>query len=261
MKRLLLIPVALLGLFLVGRLALPHAWIHLFFRVDIMLLAGLAAAASVAAGLGFDRGDHLRTAWLLNAWSYCFVFLGATVRIFPNSRAVLFTRIALAVFGNTFGIASVWLFARTYRVAGLELPGSTLRKGLFVAGAVVLATLAAGHSLYLGVVQGMAGDLEQWVGAVSSAGDIATFVLVAPVLLTALALRGGLLVWPWGLYVASNVAWLLFDAQDTLSSLVHEAAGQVLEDYGETWRTLGCAVMVCAALAQRRLNKGDDDTA
>ncbi len=258
MKRLLLIPAVLLLLFLAGRLLLPAGALRLFYRLDVFLVASLAAAACIAVARSFERGDHLRAAWALNGASYGFVLLGALVRIPEQTQAILIARGVLVIGANLLAIAAMSLFAKTYRVAGLELPGSPARKGLIVAGAVVLALLAAGHAVYLGVKGGLAGDVESWVGALSSAGDIVTFVLIAPVFMTALALRGGLLGWPWGYLVAANVAWLLFDAQDTLSHVVPEATGQLLEDYSESWRTLACALTVCAALAQRRLARGDE---
>jgi hypothetical protein len=257
MKRLVLIPVAVLAVFLAGRLLLPAGMLRLAYRLDVIVVALLAAGASFMAARGFSRGDHLRVAWYLNAASYAFVMLGATVRIPVQTRELILGRGLLALAANVLAIASMWLFARTLRVAGLEFPGTRTQKGLIVAGAVVLAVLAAGHALLLGVRGTISGDMEGLVGAFSSFGDIVTFVLIAPVLMTAMALRGGLLSWPWGFLVAANLCWLLFDFQDTLATLVPGAVGQAFEDYTETWRVLACALTICAALAQRRLSAGE----
>jgi hypothetical protein len=258
MKRLFLVPVAALALFFAGRFFLPPSALRLFYRIDVIAVALLAVAGCVAAARVFERGDHLRVAWYLNGASYLFVMLGAVVRIPMPTREILVVRSVLVLGANVLAIASMWLFARTYRVAGLELPGSRARKGLIVTTAVVLAVLAAGHSVYLGIRNVAGGDLEGLMRVLSGTGDIITFILIAPILMTALALRGGLLVWPWSFLVAANVCWLLFDAQDTLTFYVPLIVGQVLEDYSETWRTLACALTFCAALAQRRLSTGEE---
>jgi hypothetical protein len=258
MRRLLLVPAAALAVFLAGRLLLPASALRLFYRIDVIVVAALAVAGCVGAARAFDRGDHLRLAWYLNGASYLFVLLGASIRIPLPTREILVVRSGLALAANGLAIASMWLFARTYRVAGLELPGSPVRKGLIVTSAGLLAILAAGHSVYLSVRHAAAGDLESLMGAVSGVGDIVTFTLIAPVFMTALALRGGLLVWPWSLLVAANACWLLFDAQDTLTYFVPTVVGQVLEDYTETWRILACALTFCAGLAQRRLSSGEE---
>jgi len=39
---------------------------------------------------------------------------------------------------------------------------------------------------------------------------------MGPVLVTAIAMRGGLLVWPWTLLTVSSIAWLFFDAVQLL---------------------------------------------
>ena len=47
---------------------------------------------------------------------------------------------------------------------------------------------------------------------VSALVDIVSLCLITPLLLTAVALRGGLFFWPWALITASRLAGVLYDA-------------------------------------------------
>jgi hypothetical protein len=74
--------------------------------------------------------------------------------------------------------------------------------------------------------------------------------LIAPLLLTALALRGGLIGWPWALLTTSYVAWLLYDAVLVYGpSLGADPATVRLAS--EVCRALGCTYGFSAGLAQR----------
>jgi hypothetical protein len=148
----------------------------------------------------------------------------------------------------------MWLFARAYHVAGVELPGSPARKAAVVIVAIVVAATIAFWPLIEAVRQLGVGDLGGLIGVFSAAGDVVTFALIAPIFMTALALRGGVLVWPWSLLAASNLAWLLYDAQSVLALLLARASGHTVESWGELWRAIACALTLAAGLAQRKLS-------
>lgn len=104
---------------------------------------------------------------------------------------------ALGVGSNLCQLTGVWMLSRSWKMASIVLPGG--RSGFLAVGAVTaaLAVLVAGPGA---VESGRAlagGDLRSLVLFVSAVVDIIALCLVAPLLLTAVSLRGGLFVWPW----------------------------------------------------------------
>src|SRR5262249_44582275 len=89
-------------------------------------------------------------------------------------------------------------------------------------------------------------------GLFSALGDMVSLWLIAPLLLTALALRGGLFGWPFALLTASYGAWLGYDALGVgggdlgLSPHATPAAA-------EPFRAPGCLYGLSAGLAQREV--------
>jgi hypothetical protein len=242
-----------MALFLVARALVPETGDAALFRIVASVAAALATAGCFAAATGFARDDYLRTAWYTNAISYGLVFLSAALRIPDPPLAMVLTRGALTFVNNALGIVSMWLFARAYHVAGIDLPGSRAKKIAVGATAAVLAVAIAGKPLLDAAHDLAGGNLGAIIGLSSSAGDIATFALIAPIFMTALALRGGLLVWPWSLITASNVAWLLYDAQSLVADFLPTASARTVEGWGEMWRVVACTLTLAAGLAQRRL--------
>jgi hypothetical protein len=94
------------------------------------------------------------------------------------------------------------------------------------------------------------GRSETLMYVFSDLGDIATFALTAPFVLTAVALRGGLLGWTWILLAAGNVAWMLVDATQVFGPnlLPGPAAARLLE---EAFRAAACVAYFAAGMAQR----------
>ena len=95
--------------------------------------------------------------------------------------------------------------------------------------------------------------------AVSSAGDIFSLALIVPVLLTTLALRGGLLSWPWGLMTASQFGWLFYDATGTIRHFVHMEPATVTM-WSEIFRAIACVFCLSAGIAQRAVSAPDADS-
>jgi hypothetical protein len=99
----------------------------------------------------------------------------------------------------------------------------------------------------------MRGETKAIVGAVSSLGDIFSLALIVPVLLTTIALRGGLLSWPWGLMTASQFGWLLYDATITLGTFIHMEP-VTTRMWTEVFRAIACSYCFAAGLAQRAVS-------
>jgi hypothetical protein len=182
-----------------------------------------AMAGGVVGALSFERGDRLRRAWLLMAAylaiGVCKVILwgsprhfGPAVGLLPSSQTALSNGIATTLI-NVLSVGGLWLFARVWHDTGVSPPWrGRITMAAFVLGMVIggppawrdLQAIVSGHAgLHIG---GLASDL----------GDILSITLAGPILVTAISMRGGLLVWPWAILTLSSIGWLLFDAVQLL---------------------------------------------
>src|SRR5262249_25576794 len=118
----------------------------------------------------------------------------------------------------------------------------------------LLAVVIAGTPLVIQARRLLSGDVTAIAGVVSSLGDIITFTLIGPIFMTALALRGGVLVWPWSLITASTLSWLLHDAQNVVAHYRPPAPAGDVAAGAALWRIPACVLMLAAGLAQRRLS-------
>lgn len=222
-----------------------------FVRGQLLLVRVLAIVGCFAAVSAFERGDHLRKAWLWLAVATILVLVRDVVRLpFPEVTLVDPLGLALAALGvlsNVFLLGGVWMLARSWRVAAIDLPGGRAGVITVTAIAAVLALAVAGQFAW-GHFQTVAGgDWSALILLVSAVVDILALCLLAPLFLTALALRGGLFAWPWSLITASMFCWLLYDAAAGLGTGV-VAEGFPLPD---VFRGLAENFLFAAGLAQR----------
>ena len=222
----------------------------------VLALAGMAAAA-----LAFDRGDYLRRGW--GIWAAAYVLLlgrdamllaqGHVSRpVFDGARGVLVTA------GNACVLVGAWTLARAWSVAGLEHPGPKRARRAVVLLAVLAALVFAGPTLYGDLRDLVLGTRAPFDSIASNLGDILSLPLIAPVALTAVAVREGTLRWTWMLLTSSLVAWLLYDAiYDLPDSLSLAPAGFRL--VSEQFHVLAGALACAAGLAQRKAVTDDDD--
>ena len=226
-----------------------------FLRTEVELVKGLALFGSWAAALRFERGDYLRRAWFLIGGVLALLLL-RDLTLAPLGFEAMgqgnleVLRSVLVTLANLSGVAGTWLLARTWKVADLSLPGSRKGQAAVVAVAVVLAVAFASPGLVTSGSRLLEGDLTATAGAASAFGDMIILCLLAPLFLTALALRGGLISWPWALLTASNVAWLLYDALAVLGPALGLDA-HAARTSTELFRALGCTFGFTAGLAQR----------
>jgi hypothetical protein len=134
-------------------------------------------------------------------------------------------------------------------VAGFELAGSPAVRRAVKAVAIAVALMAGGYRIYTSGQHLMHGQLTALVDFVSTVSDILSFALIAPFLLTAIALRGGTLSWIWTLMTASLMCWLLFDATDVYGPFALSPAK--VKAGCECFRLLACTLGMSAGLAQR----------
>lgn len=225
------------------------------YRVVVLILKGLAAAGAAAAGFRFLRRDYLRAAWLLTACCFGLLFtkdllFGIGWRHITFPTGVAYVRGGLTLAANIAGAFGAFLLARAWSVAGLIHPGSKGAKFLMYAAGVAIALATAGQATWFDLRDLLGGDPSRITAFASDLGDIAGLVLVAPVLLTAIALRGGLLAWPWTLMAASQLSWLLYDAAGTFH-FWNRARPLERVSIEEVFRALALLYAFSSGIAQR----------
>ena len=191
--------------------------LDVFVRGQLLLVRVLAIFGCIAAARAFSRGDHLRTAWLWLAAATVIVLARDLLRLPPislppsSAGGAGWVIAGLGVASNLALLAGVWLLARAWKVAGIPLPGGRGGAIAVTVAAAALALFFAGPgALEHGARSGA--DIASVTLFVSAVVDILSLCLLAPLLLTAIALRGGPVAWPWALVTASTFSWLLYDA-------------------------------------------------
>jgi len=224
------------------------------YRAELAIVEGLGFWGCLAAALIFESGDYLRRAWLLQMSCYGLIFVGdltLTTGIFSNRPWTALANGVLTLAANAGAMGGTFLLARAGRVAGIEMPGSDAMRRAVQALALAFALLAAGPAAIISLRRVMEGDHGGLMYFASCMGDIFCLVLIAPLLLTTVAMRGGLLAWPWGFMTASGLAWLTFDAVQTLSPILFGVSAEEARPVLEVARCLACTCAFSAGLAQR----------
>ena len=224
------------------------------YRVELGIVEGLGFWGCLAAALIFESGDYLRRAWLLEMSCYGLIFVGdltLTTGIFSDRPWTALANGVLTLAANAGAVGGTFLLARAARVAGIEMPGSDATRRGVQGLALAVALLAAGPAAVISLRLVVGGDQTGLMSFASCLGDIFCFALIAPLLLTTVAMRGGLLAWPWGFMTASGLAWLTFDAVHTLSPIVFGISTEDARPVLEVARCLACTCAFSAGLAQR----------
>lgn len=227
-----------------------------FFAVDPELLKLAAAGGCLTAASRYRRGEYLGVAWLLLGLDYSLLFLkdllfGRVLNLASMTEATNGTlRAIVDSVANGLAAVSSVMMARAWSVAGIALPGSRRSQRLLLGLAITVAVAIVGWGT-LNQLPGLrAGNREVIASVISSVGDIVCFSVIAPLLLTAIAMRGGALAWPWALLTASNFAWLLYDVAWSFQPQWH-LEPTTLRTIAELWRAVACALVLAAGLAQR----------
>jgi hypothetical protein len=249
MRRLLWLIPAALCVAVAAWLLSPALGQTVVFRAEKLLTGLLVAAGCWRVAIGFARGDYLRRAWLLLGLVYALI---AAVQILPLPRLSIWTVIALSLVINVVGVAALALFARAHQIAGLQI-GSRRRNFAVFAVVLAIALVIDGWPILDTMRRLEHGDLRAAMYIISSAGDLAALLLIAPIFLTALALRGGLLIWPWAMLAASTLSWLVVDSEALVAKLLPGLAQESLANWTNGWQMLACFLALAGAEAQRRL--------
>ena len=224
-----------------------------FYRFEVALLEAFAFTGTLLAALQLERGDYLRNAWFLFAFSYALYFVGdltLTTGAFSDRPWTHLANGVLTIVGNIAAATSTWMLARASRTAGLEPPWSTPVRVIVQVVAIGLALLVTGGATATYARQVAAGDMEAVRMLASCFGDIFCFSLLAPMFLTALSLRGGVLVWIWTLLTLSGLSWLGVDGAATFLPAMGVSEGDSQATF-ETLRCVANAYLGTAGLYQR----------
>ena len=216
-------------------------------RVSWMAVV-MVATAAVAARFRW-WGDYIGRVWSLLFVEYLCLTVSETIRRFVPSPSPIATPIGrgAVVIGNLAGIAAFWLLARSLHAAGLHYAGTRSTKlAFFAIGAVLAAVLVLEPSIH--EIQRLLAGTGEVDRAVSVLADLVTFILVAPLLLTALSFRGGRLFGVYALLTAGTIGWMINQGASTVLTFLGMAgatrAGQM---FGFA---MACACIAGAAYVQ-----------
>lgn len=216
----------------------------------------IALVGCLVAALVFERGDYLSRAWSMTGLCYLLLIMSDAVGAAPIANRMSLHQIgaaqgALVVAANVASVVGTWMLARAWSIAGLDEDDDARARRRVVFAATIAASLAITAWPLVHDVRDLAsGQLPMIVSIASDLGDAICLALVAPLLLTALALRGGVLLWPWAMLTASGLAWLVYDAASgVVDALSITSTGLVVGT--ECMRALACALTLSAGLAQR----------
>lgn len=254
-RALVWVPLVIVGAFLVAWVAAPPPVRETLLVVEVESCKALALLGCAAAALVFEPGEHLRRAWMLVGTCTLMLFardiFAMAAHPAPGDPAAFVVQGLFAVGGNGCMVAGIWMLARTWRVAGLDGDAAPGGRAL-VAGSIVAALLVTGWPVVKDLRALEGGDVFAVVPLASDLADAAVVALLAPLASTALALRGGVLRWPWAFLTASGVLWMVFDVAYGALSVAHvepDKAHAALE----ALRALPTLYGFSAGLAQRNV--------
>jgi hypothetical protein len=212
---------------------------------------GLGVAGAIAAMLAFERGEYMWRAYGLFGLCYVLLLGADATGLAAPSTAAAFGGGVLVVLANALSVGSTWMLARAWNVAGFEDDASARsRKRRVQAVLLVIVLLITVWPLVTDVPALLRGEPAAIVAVGSDLGDMFTLALIAPVMLTAIAMRGGLLLWPWGLMTAGSLSWLVYDVTSDAIIAAHVDHGPLLVG-SESIRLLAGGLILAAGLSQR----------
>ena len=219
--------------------------------VEVGVAEASATLGCWIAATSFEWRDHLARAWALLGLMYVLLVVrcaGLALGLLTGSPAAVLSDGVITSIANVGGVYATWLLARTGHIAGIHAVISPMLRRLAWVVALVVAVAASGPGLVTAARNFSSGHEGALVSIASRGGDIFGFVLIAPLLLTTLALRQGLLVWPWALLTASSLCWLGADfANAAFLHLPNDQVGPLFD----LFRLPACLFVLTAGIAQR----------
>jgi hypothetical protein len=199
----------------------------------------------------FAPGDKLFAAWLFIGIGYTLSTIRYSIRLIgmlrgadlPIPRPALDTMLILQ---NLAIAIALFLFVRAWMTTGLgSVQSRGTRMGLIMAG-ILVALVAGGYPL----MQGFQTRSADTVLLISTLGDVVGIALIVPLALSALALRGGLLMHTWLYLALCEFFWLLYDIW--LAVREHLVAARPGVGIEQMIRVTAIMFAFIATVAQRR---------
>lgn len=151
----------------------------------------------------------------------------------------------LVIVQNIAIALALLLFVLAWRATGLTAPISRRAQLTSTILGIAVAVIVGGYPL----VKALTAAEPNTVLLVSTLGDIVGLSLIVPLALSALAMRGGLLMHTWVYLAASELSWLLYDVWWAVQPPVSTHVGSGIL---EAMRMLAVLFAFIATVAQRR---------
>lgn len=231
-----------------------------FVRAEAEAAKALELVGCALAARAFSRGDYLRRGWGLLVGCSA-LLLARDALVFWSARGALpygaplvtppheALRAALSLGANLLSVAGTFMLARAWRVAGIELRGTPLKRAAVLALWVAISLAVVGPTAVADARRAIGGDLAAIRWLATDLGDLLGVCFMAPVLFTALALRGGLLRWPWVFMASCLFCWLLYDATRLIGAGLGLSEVQMV-GLEESFRAAACLYGFSAGAAQ-----------
>lgn len=218
-----------------------------------VVLIGAALATAVSAFVTtkhFAREDRLFACWSIIGAGYSLAAIRYMLRVITLVTGATFNATmlnAMLILQNVAIAVALFLFVRAWHATGLAAPGSRGAQFLSILGGVAVAVLVGGYPL----LRGIATANLDLVLLVSTLGDMVGIALIVPLAMSALAMRGGLLMHTWIYLAASEAAWLTYDIWYSVrpSLALTLPVGRGIE---EAIRIVAVLFAFAATVAQRR---------
>ncbi len=211
MKRLMWVPFVCAAIAALGML-LDDAAASRFYRAVLIAAAVITAVSAYLTTSRFAPGDKLFASWLFVGIGYTLSTIRYSIRLIgmlrgadlPIPRPALD---AMLILQNLAIAIALFLFVRAWTTTGLaSLESRGTRTGLIVLG-IAIALVVGGYPL----IEGFQTRNADTVLLISTAGDVVGIALIVPLALSAMALRGGLLMHTWLYLALCEFFWLLYD--------------------------------------------------
>jgi hypothetical protein len=178
-----------------------------FYRELLIAMAFLTAVSAFITTSKFAFGDKLYASWLFVGIGYTLSTLRYSLRLAAIIRGGgdLLPRTALdamLVLQNLAIAIALLMFVLAWRSTGLSSGGA----GPVMVG-ILVALVVGGYPL----AQGFQTRGADTVLLISTLGDVIGIALIVPLTQSALALRGGLLMYTWLYLALCEFCWMLYD--------------------------------------------------
>jgi len=250
LKRLLLLPFLCAAVTAIGIALDPTTAAPRFYQVLLIVAALATAIGGYATTTRFAPGDNLFVSWLFVGIGYSLSTIRYSIRLIALltgttllPRGVLDTMLILQ---NVAIAVALLMFVRAWRATGLTANETHGKHAMYVLLGIIVALVVGGYPL----VQGFQTRGASTVLLISTLGDVVGIALIVPLTLSALALRGGLLMQVWLALALTELFWMFYDVW--LAVREHLAGARVGTGIEQMIRVTAIVFAFVATVAQRR---------